>query len=131
MDGTVGPLGKGSCVWYRQDKNSPWLLAEIRDVSSADSSISIQLVQSGKSVNRLQDGKEQLMPANPPVQQADADLTQLTYLNEPSIIDNLMQRYQQDVIYTNAGPVLIAVNPCRDLPLYTEQVQHAYKGEHG
>jgi myosin-5 len=131
MDGTVGSLGKGSRVWYRQDKNSPWLLAEIRDVSSADGSISIQLVQSGESVNGLQDGKEQLMPANPPVQQADADLTQLTYLNEPSKLDNLMQRYQQDVIYTNAGPVLIAVNPCRDLPLYTEQVQHAYKGEHG
>jgi myosin-5 len=129
MDDTVGHLSKGSRVWYRQDKTSPWLLAELKDVSPANSSVSIQLLQSGKTVSNLQDGKGQLMPANPPVQQTDADLTQLTYLNEPSILDNLMQRYQQDLIYTNAGPVLIAVNPCRDLPLYTEQVQHAYKGE--
>ena len=49
--------------------------------------MSIQLVQSAKSVNGLQDGQGQLMPANPPVQQADADLTQLMHLNEPSILE--------------------------------------------
>jgi myosin-5 len=126
MDDTVVGLGKGSLVWYRQDK-ATWLLAEIKDAS--DGSISIQLSQSGKAVDALQDGQGQLVPANPALQQAIADLTQLSYLNEPSILDNLTQRYKQDTIYTNAGPVLIAVNPCRNLPLYTDQVQHDYKSE--
>jgi myosin-5 len=142
MDDTVVGLGKGSRVWYRhveRDKvgqeRSSWLLAEIKD--AADGSISIQLAPAdegvpgllaGKSVEGLQDGAGALVPANPALQRAIADLTQLSYLNEPSILDNLTQRYKVDNIYTNAGPVLIAVNPCKNLPLYTDQVQHDYKG---
>lgn len=134
-------LGKGSRVWYRhveKDKTgqekTTWLLADIKDAS--DGSISIQLssaddgvpgLLAGKSVEGLQDGNGVLVPANPPLQRAIADLTQLSYLNEPSILDNLTQRYKAENIYTNAGPVLIAVNPCKNLPLYTDQVQHDYK----
>lgn len=146
MDDTVAGLGKGSRVWYRhteKDKagqeRTAWLLGEIRDASSGDgSSVSITLLGAdegvpgllaGKAVEELQDGQGGvLVPANPALQRAIADLTQLSYLNEPSILDNLTQRYRVDNIYTNAGPVLIAVNPCRNLPLYTDQVQHDYKG---
>jgi myosin-5 len=127
MDDTVAGLGKGSRVWYRQDA-ATWLLAEIKDV--CDGSISLQLLQSGKSVD-VQDGQGQLVPANPALQLAIPDLTQLSYLNEPSILDNLTLRYKDNLIYTNAGPVLIAVNPCRNLPLYTAEVQHEYKSECG
>lgn len=37
-------------------------------------------------------------------------------------------RYSQDGIYTLAGPVLIALNPCKAVPLYTTEVANAYKG---
>lgn len=37
-------------------------------------------------------------------------------------------RYASDQIYTTAGPVLIALNPCKHLPLYTSEVAAAYKG---
>jgi len=124
MDDTVVGLSKGSRVWYKQDP-ATWLLAEIKDAT--DGALSIQLMQSGKVLESLQDGQGVLVPANPALQQAIADLTQLSYLNEPSILDNLTQRYKADNIYTNAGPVLIAVNPCRNLPLYTAEVAHEYK----
>ena len=34
-----------------------------------------------------------------------------------------------DEIYTFAGPVLIALNPCKPLPLYTPELAAKYKGE--
>lgn len=37
-------------------------------------------------------------------------------------------RYSHDDIYTLAGPVLIAVNPCKSVPLYTTDVANQYKG---
>lgn len=54
-----------------------------------------------------------LVPANPGVLDGAADLTGLTYLNEPSILHGLALRYAVDAIYTHAGPVLIALNPFR------------------
>lgn len=38
-------------------------------------------------------------------------------------------RYKTDDIYTWAGPVLIALNPCKNLPLYTPEVAANYKRE--
>ncbi len=37
-------------------------------------------------------------------------------------------RYNEDDIYTFAGPVLIALNPCKPLQLYTPEVANMYKG---
>lgn len=133
MDDAVGALGKGSRVWYRHDAET-WLLAELREDSSsagdAASGLSLQLL-SGSSAGSLLSGVEpgRLVPANPELQAGIPDLTQLSYLNEPSILDNLARRYGGDSIYTNAGPVLIAVNPCRALPLYTADTARTYKGE--
>ena len=39
----------------------------------------------------------------------------------------LGHRYKIDHIYTWAGPVLIALNPCKALPLYTPEVAAEYK----
>lgn len=52
-----------------------------------------------------------LEPANPSILDAATDLTNLSYLNEPSILHGLRLRYEKDEIYTQAGPVLIAINP--------------------
>ena len=44
------------------------------------------------------------------------DLTTLTHLHEPSVIYCLRRRYEQGLIYTATGPILIALNPFRALP---------------
>lgn len=124
MDEAVTALDKGSRVWYRQDERT-WLLGELRDRNSGKH-LTVQLVNGRVLANA---NPKDFVPANPSLQQAIADLTQLSYLNEPSILNNLDQRYNQDVIYTNAGPVLIAVNPCKNLPLYTADVADQYKGK--
>jgi myosin-5 len=57
------------------------------------------------------------------------DLTHLSYLNEPSILHDLAVRYDDDDIYTTAGPVLIAINPYKRLPLYGPDTVAKYKGK--
>lgn len=56
-----------------------------------------------------------LVPANPVILDGVPDLTSLTYLNEPSILHGLNLRYAEDEIYTHAGPVLIAINPFKQV----------------
>jgi len=41
---------------------------------------------------------ELLVPANPPILDGVNDLTSLSYLNEPSILHDLRQRYDQDSV---------------------------------
>ncbi|KAL0788222.1 hypothetical protein Bca101_004468 [Brassica carinata] len=70
---------------------------------------------------------ETLVPANPDILDGVDDLMQLSYLNEPSVLYNLNYRYNQDMIYTKAGPVLVAVNPFKEVPLYGSRYIEAYR----
>ena len=55
------------------------------------------------------------------------DLIGLTHLHEPAILHALRLRYNSDIIYTSTGPILIAVNPFKNMPLYTEEVMDLYR----
>jgi len=61
------------------------------------------------------------------------DLIGLTHLHEPAILHALRLRYDSDVIYTSTGPILIAINPFKSMPLYTDEVMERYRlqGESG
>lgn len=54
------------------------------------------------------------------------DLIKLSHLHEPSILDTLIKKYNIDSIYTNTGPVLIAVNPYHGLNIYTKEYLEKY-----
>lgn len=69
---------------------------------------------------------ENLLPANPEILDSVGDFIQLSYLNEPSVIHNLQSRYSRDMIYTKAGPVLVSVNPFKEVPLYGNDFVAAY-----
>ena len=60
------------------------------------------------------------------------DLIGLTHLHEPAILHALRLRYDSDVIYTSTGPILIAINPFKSMPVYTDEVMEQYRmqGEH-
>jgi myosin protein heavy chain len=57
------------------------------------------------------------------------DMASLTFLNEPSVVHNLHQRYLADLIYTYSGIFLVAVNPYRPLPIYTNEYINMYRGQ--
>lgn len=66
---------------------------------------------------------------NPPVLEATSDLVTLSYLNEPSVLHAIHQRYENLDIYTFSGIVLIATNPFDRVDnLYTDEVVQMYSG---
>jgi myosin-5 len=57
------------------------------------------------------------------------DMTKLSYLHEPGVLNNLAMRYELNEIYTYTGNILIAVNPFQRLPhLYDTHMMEQYKG---
>jgi len=55
------------------------------------------------------------------------NLVKLNNLNEPVILHNLRLRFKKDAIYTYVSSILIAVNPFKQLPIYTPEMLDAYK----
>ncbi|KAM4630939.1 unconventional myosin-Ie isoform 1-T1 [Polymixia lowei] len=56
------------------------------------------------------------------------DMVLLSKINEDSIVDNLKKRYMDDYIFTYIGPVLISVNPFKQMPYFGEKEVEMYQG---
>jgi myosin V len=55
------------------------------------------------------------------------DLISLSHLHEPAVVECLQRRYNDDVIYTATGPVLLALNPFQSIRgLYGESTMKRY-----
>ena len=54
------------------------------------------------------------------------NLINLPYLHEPALLYCLQRRYNDGNIYTYTGPILIAMNPFKSVPLYTSHILEAY-----
>lgn len=58
------------------------------------------------------------------------DLISLTHLHEPSVVECLEHRYDENTIYTSTGPVLLALNPFKNISgLYGESTMKKYWGK--
>ncbi|CEP13708.1 hypothetical protein [Parasitella parasitica] len=73
--------------------------------------------------------QSRLQPMNPPKFDMVDDMAELTHLNEPSVIHNLTVRYKANHVYTYSGLFLVAVNPYKNIPIYTESYIQSYKGK--
>ncbi len=60
------------------------------------------------------------------LQRVVADLVLMDVMSAPLILHNLKQRFLKHEIYTNVGTILIAINPYKVLPLYTDEVTRTY-----
>ncbi|XP_068688023.1 unconventional myosin-Ie-like isoform X1 [Montipora foliosa] len=56
------------------------------------------------------------------------DMVLLPKIQEAAIVDNLKKRYMDDLIFTYIGPVLISVNPFKQMPYFTEKEIDMYQG---
>lgn len=106
--------------WY-QLPDGNWELGKVISTSGTETIISLP---QGKVLKVQTDC---LLPANPEILDGVDDLMQLSYLSEPSVLSNLQYRYDRDMIYTKAGPVLVAINPFKKVPLYGNEYIEAYK----
>ncbi|GAV53181.1 hypothetical protein ZYGR_0AI04640 [Zygosaccharomyces rouxii] len=67
-------------------------------------------------------------PVNPSTFDKVDDMSELTHLNEPSVLYNLENRYQDDLIYTYSGLFLVAINPYSNVRIYTQEYMNLYHG---
>uniref|UniRef100_A0A673MQW1 Osteoclast-stimulating factor 1 n=1 Tax=Sinocyclocheilus rhinocerous TaxID=307959 RepID=A0A673MQW1_9TELE len=56
------------------------------------------------------------------------DMVLLSKINEDAIVENLKKRYMDDFIFTYIGPVLISVNPFKQMPYFGEKEIELYQG---
>ncbi|KAL0443487.1 UNVERIFIED_CONTAM: Myosin-2 [Sesamum latifolium] len=113
-------IKKKLSVWCRLH-NGIWESGQIQSTSGEKASV---LLSDG-SVATVP--TQELLPANPDILEGVDDLIQLSYLNEPSVLHNLHYRFAQDTVYSKAGPVLVAVNPFKDVQLYGNDFITAYR----
>ncbi|CAG5101043.1 Similar to Myo1e: Unconventional myosin-Ie (Rattus norvegicus), partial [Cotesia congregata] len=56
------------------------------------------------------------------------DMVLLPKITEDAIMDNLRKRYMDDYIYTCIGPVLVSINPFKQMPYFGEKEVQIYQG---
>ena len=115
-------LHKGALVWHRGDGQENWLKHAYLGDAGSDG---CRLRAAGG--DEVTVPKSSVCSCNPDFLEGTSDLTNLTYLNEPSVLHNVRLRYDRDEIYTRAGNVLIAVNPFKKLPIYSAEDAQRYE----
>ncbi|QIW94525.1 hypothetical protein AMS68_000043 [Peltaster fructicola] len=111
-------------VWVRDDENAfvkAWVVEDLND-----DMLRVQC-ENGSQRDVRADSVDKVNPAK--FDKAD-DMAELTHLNEASVVHNLYQRYQADLIYTYSGLFLVTVNPYTPLPIYGRDYIKMYKGRH-
>ncbi|EPX73018.1 myosin type-2 heavy chain 2 [Schizosaccharomyces octosporus yFS286] len=111
-----------SWVWI-SDPEEVYLKAWIEEKLNSGSQYRVRLEKDG--TERIVDSGS-TGEVNPPKFDMVNDMAELTCLNEPSVIHNLIQRYERDLIYTYSGLFLVAVNPYRSLPIYGDDMVKKY-----
>ncbi|KAK1263833.1 hypothetical protein QJS04_geneDACA009534 [Acorus gramineus] len=113
----------GSHVWV-EDPTLAWIDGKVVRINGEDAEI--QTSNGKKVVVNLSKTYPKDMEA--PAGGVD-DMTKLSYLHEPGVLQNLSTRYELNEIYTYTGNILIAINPFQRLPhLYDAHMMQQYKG---
>ncbi|WOK92378.1 myosin-11-like isoform X1 [Canna indica] len=113
----------GSHVWV-EDPALAWIDGQVIKITGGNAEIQ---TSNGKLV------VESLSKIYPKDMEAPPggvdDMTKLSYLHEPGVLQNLSTRYQLNEIYTYTGNILIAINPFQKLPhIYDSHMMSQYKG---
>ncbi|SCU88056.1 LADA_0E07910g1_1 [Lachancea dasiensis] len=71
---------------------------------------------------------DEIHEVNPSTFDRIDDMSELTHLNEPSVLHNLENRYADDNIYTYSGLFLVAINPYANIRIYSQEYISLYHG---
>ncbi|KAI9826872.1 MAG: Myosin type-2 heavy chain 1 [Thelocarpon impressellum] len=128
----------GTRAW-QPDTTEGWVASEVQEkkISGDKVKLVFQLVNGETktvetTVAALQEDNNPALPPlmNPSMLEASDDLTNLSHLNEPAVLQAIRLRYSQKEIYTYSGIVLIATNPfARVDSLYVPGMVKVYAGK--
>ncbi|XP_017234986.1 myosin-11 isoform X1 [Daucus carota subsp. sativus] len=113
----------GSSVWT-EDPSVVWIDGQVTKIKGKELEI---LTSNGNTVVA---NKSSVYPKDEDAPAAGVDdMTKLSYLHEPGVLQNLAARYQLNEIYTYTGSILIAINPFQKLShLYDGHMMEQYRG---
>ncbi|KAK5201258.1 Myosin type-2 heavy chain 1 [Cryomyces antarcticus] len=128
----------GTKAW-QPDPTEGWIASEVEQkIVDRDQVKLVFRLENGESktitttIAALQDDNNTTLPPlmNPAMLEASDDLTNLSHLNEPAVLQAIKLRYSQKEIYTYSGIVLIATNPfARVDSLYVPGMVQVYAGK--
>ncbi|CAO3658158.1 unnamed protein product [Rhizopus microsporus] len=112
-------------AWIEQ-KDSPEAFVKVRIVDDKSFNDMV-LVEYENGYKEEKIPKDKVYMMNPPKLDQVEDMAELLYLHEAAVVHNLTQRYRQNNIYTYSGLFLVAVNPYRNLPIYSSEIIKHYR----
>ncbi|ORX62287.1 hypothetical protein DM01DRAFT_1331734 [Hesseltinella vesiculosa] len=128
---------EGIQAWFTDDAQG-WVSASLVTKSVDDTSVSLVFQDDcdaerkhvyEASLKSIDSGATPLPPLRNPIKiESTNDLTSLSYLNEPSVLQTIRIRYDNRTIYTYSGIVLIATNPFDRVALYEPEIIQRYSG---
>ncbi|KAI9818569.1 MAG: Myosin type-2 heavy chain 1 [Pycnora praestabilis] len=128
----------GTRAW-QPDPTEGWIASEVEHKMVEGNKVKLVFqLANGESktvettVAALQSDNNDTLPPlmNPTMLEASDDLTNLSHLNEPAVLQAIRLRYSQKEIYTYSGIVLIATNPfARVDSLYVPGMVQVYAGK--
>ncbi|KAH0921053.1 hypothetical protein HID58_021071 [Brassica napus] len=123
LSGTPVNIIVGSHVWV-EDSDVAWIDGEVEKINGEE--VVIQATTGKKVTAKL----SKIYPKDEEAPAAGVDdMTKLSYLHEPGVLQNLKIRYELNEIYTYTGNILIAINPFQRLPhIYDAHMMQQYKG---
>eukprot|EP01031_Cornospumella_fuschlensis_P034491 gene34491-41759_t len=118
----------GTEVWIRDfEGNEAWIAATVTRKETLDDSSKCSIVvrtdnnDDIKLVVTPDSDSDDIKLRNSFADSLVENLINLPYLHEPAILFCLQERYSTGDIYTYTGPILIALNPFKSLPLYSSE----------
>ncbi|OLL22261.1 Myosin-2 [Neolecta irregularis DAH-3] len=126
----------GTVCWFPDEKEG-WVSYHVTDKQVDGDIVKLTLLPDNENAYlpewsvELQIANNGKLPPlrNPPILEATEDLTNLSYLNEPAVLNTIRTRYAQLQIYTYSGIVLIATNPFQNMSqIYSQDIVQAYAG---
>ncbi|VDM57013.1 unnamed protein product [Angiostrongylus costaricensis] len=115
------PYDSKKNVWI-PDVDEGYVAAEIKSTKGDDVVVTV-----GDHEETLR--KDLLQEMNPPKFEKTEDMSNLTFLNDASVLHNLRARYASMLIYTYSGLFCVVINPYKRLPIYTESVAKMFMGK--
>ncbi|XP_029363577.1 myosin-16-like [Echeneis naucrates] len=112
---------KTSC-WVKDEKEA-FIAGEIQ--SEDGDKVTIKTIKNTTVTVK----KDDIQQMNPPKFYQASDMSNLTFLNEASVMENLRSRYVNMRIYTYSGLFCVTINPYKWLPIYGAKVAQIYKGK--
>merc|ERR1719219_2315239 len=113
------PFDAKTDVWVKHDTEM-YIMAKI--TGEKGDKVTVQTAEG----NALDLPKAEVNPQNPSKFFQAEDMSDLSHLNDASVLYNLRSRYDVLMIYTYSGLFCIAINPYKLLPVYTQIARDFY-----